>query len=240
MKFKLKENIQKGGYEETIRLILMDANVNSNTITILIDGFRTEDKVEYKQFEDFFGYFNNKTLFYVYKWPSFGSLGWNFVEAKRRAKNCGAILAYILISKKFKDYQINLVGFSLGNHVIKHCIKTLYDIYKTSKGTKFANLKNIIFIAGATRIKSESKWNDYIKNLIGGRVINCYSKKDNTLWGLYIPAMFKKPIGLKPLMITDIENPNRQLFENYEFQFGHTEYNYKVVLSKIFGIYRDI
>ena len=237
---ELKEKLPKNGYEKEIRLVLMDANKSSNIITILIDGFRTEHKAEHTQFEDFFDFFKKETLFYVYKWPSFTKLGINFLEASKRARLCGILLAYILITKEFKNYQINLIGFSLGNHVIKHCIKALYNVYQTSNGAKFANLKNIIFIAGATKIGNKNKWKNYIKKLIGERVINCYSKNDFALSFGYSLAMDKKAIGLEPLIITDNENENKQLVENYEFQFGHRDYNYKSVISRIFERYKDI
>ncbi len=58
----------------------------------------------------------------------------NFLEARERAKICGKILAYMLISSEYlRKFQINLIGFSLGNHVIKHCIKELDKIKKIKK-----------------------------------------------------------------------------------------------------------
>ena len=216
----------------------MNININSNTITILIDGFRTENKDESIQWEGFLNYFENQTLFYSYKWPSFGRLGWNFPKAKERAEICGEILANIIITNQFKDYQINLIGFSLGNHVINHCLQTLYEIYQISEGAKFANLKNIIFIAGATQIDNTDKWRNCIKKLIGERIINIYSKKD---YAIVCSKLFiERPIGRSPLKIIDDENPGKELVKNYEFQYGHLDCDYTELISKIFNDYRDI
>jgi len=232
---QIKEQINGDNYITKIRLMNMNPNVkNSNTITILIDGFRTEKRIESNQWEGFLNYFDNQTLFYAYKWPSFGDFGFQFFEARKRAEICGKILANIIITKMFKDYQINLVGFSLGNHVINHCLQTLYKIYQTSGGSKFANLKNIILIAGATKIKDINEWRDIIKKLIGERIINCYSKKD------YVLKILRNPIGSMHLKINDNENPEKELVENYEFQFGHLNYDYTQLASRIFKNYRDI
>jgi hypothetical protein len=237
---KIKKIIGKDDYINRIRLINMSSNINTNIITILIDGFRSEDKVESIQWEGFLDYFQNQTFFYSYKWPSYGDLGWNFFEAQKRAEICGDILANIIVTKQFKDYQINLVGFSLGNHVINHCLQTLYEIYQTSEGAKFANLKNIILIAGATEIENSDKWRNCIKKLIGERIINIYSKNDNVISLSNFLKILKRPIGMRPLKITDNENPNKKLVENYEFKYGHLDCDYTELLSKIFNKYRDI
>ena len=218
----------------------MNSNINSNTITILIDGFRTEGQDESIQWEGFLNYFENQTLFYSYKWPSFDVLGWKFQKAQRRAEICGEILANIIITKQFKDYQINLVGFSLGNHVIKHCLQTLYEIYQNSEGAKFANLKNIMFIAGATEIENTDNWRNCFKKLIGGRIINIYSKEDSVIFWSNFFRILKKSIGNRPLKIIDNENPTKELVENYEFQYGHLDCDYTEIISKIFNNYRDI
>ena len=237
---KIKKIIGKDDYINRIRLINMSSNINTNIITILIDGFRSEDKVESIQWEGFLDYFQNQTFFYSYKWPSYGDLGWNFFEAQKRAEICGDILANIIVTKQFKDYQINLVGFSLGNHVINHCLQTLYEIYQTSEGAKFANLKNIILIAGATEIENSDKWRNCIKKLIGERIINIYSKNDNVISLSNFFKILKRPIGMRPLKITDNENPNKKLVENYEFKYDHLDCDYTELLSKIFNKYRDI
>ena len=51
------------------------------------------------------------------------------------------ILADILISNKlFNNFQINLVGFSLGANVVKYCIKELNDFNGKKNNIKFKNV----------------------------------------------------------------------------------------------------
>ena len=81
----------------------------------------------------------------------------NIIDAKKRAKLCGKILAYILISSNFfKDFEINLVGYSLGNDVLKYCIKKLIKLHKIDKNN-FVNLKNYILIGATINIKDKDK-----------------------------------------------------------------------------------
>jgi predicted alpha/beta-fold hydrolase len=93
------------------------------------------------------------------------------------------ILADILISNKlFNNFQINLVGFSLGANVVKYCIKELNDFNGKKNYIKF---KNVILIGAATHLKHEDKWKDIIKNNVIDRFINCYSGCDDKLKSLY-------------------------------------------------------
>ena len=160
----------------------------------------------------------------------------SFLNAKELAKICGKILAYMLVSSEYlRKFQMNLVGFSLGNHVIKHCIKELYRIKNYKKIVK---LKNVIFIAGATQISNSLKWKNYINELITDRIINCYSKNDEALSIGYKFATKKGPIGLNELIIKD-DNKNNMV-ENYQFSYGHLDYDYKGVAKEIFKNYKNI
>lgn len=66
--------------------------INSNTITILIDGFRTQNRNEMNQWRNLIGFLNEDTIIYFYKWPS-GNFGFNmlnhFSNSKERAKYSG-------------------------------------------------------------------------------------------------------------------------------------------------------
>ena len=269
-------------YEKIIKLKPLYKNIVSNTITILIDGFCTENNDEVKSWKDFINYFDGETMFYFFKWPSnsylkiifetviseiagicilkdiknifghlFGiglvskidDLPKYFTEAKKNAKICGKILAYFLISSEFfRKYQINLVGFSLGNHVIKHCLKELHKIYYASNFRDCIKFKNIIFIAGATQISNKNIWKRYIEHFVTDRIINCFTKNDWILSKLYRYFMVnKKPIGIDKLEIKDDHNIN--LVTNYDFSsygFGHLDYKYKIVAENIFKQYKDI
>ena len=250
-------------FEKNIELVPFEENIFTNTITILISGFLNEESNPIDKWEDFINYYKKETMFYYFNWPS--STGWkllynffrlrpisHFEKAILRAEICGKILAYILYSNTiFKNFQINLVGFSLGNHVIKHCIKELYylnhdlgninnPILLTKNENIYQiNLKNIIFIAGATHLKKRYKWKNYIQETIIDKCKNCHTDND-TILKVYKFLMSKIPIGLEKVNI-DYERKN--LIENYDFHkygFGHFGYKMGLVAEIISGPYIEI
>ena len=244
-------------FEKYIKLIPCDEFVFTNTITIIIDGFTTEEDNPMDKWKDFVHHFNRESMFYFYKWPSdsssniisrgiknalrFGSQ--NFSSASERAKICGKILAYIIYSNEiFKNFQINLVGFSLGNHVIKYCIKELYKLNQLNQdSSKEILLKNVILSAAATTIKHKENWITYLKTLITDKLKNCYSQKDDVLRILYGLCMMKTAIGRNELILCDENNKN--LVENYNFtqyNYGHLSYNMGVVAKDISGYYKEL
>ena len=75
----------------------------------------------------------------------------------------------------FNDFKINLVAFSLGNHVLKHCIKELERFGKVNL------INNIIFMAGATNIECNFKW-EHRLSTVNGIIANFYSDYDLALW----------------------------------------------------------
>ena len=245
-------------YEKKIKLEYAELNVFSNTITILIDGFTTEDKDQFSQWGGLLNYFKNKeTIFYFFKWPSssitkiinsnyyipisiLNNSSVDFAKATKRAEFSGKILAYILLSSEFfNNFQINLIGFSLGAHVIKNCLEEL-NIFNNITN-KSIQLKNVILIAGATEIPDKNLWKNFIEKLIIERFINCFSEDDNVLNVLYKRCMFKCAIGGSKLEINNNENNNLVL--NYDFtqnKFGHLDYKYDIVAKKIFAKNKDI
>ena len=249
-------------FEKFIKLIPFEDIIFSNTITIFVDGFLNEDSNPIDNWIDFIKYYKIETMFYFFNWPSSSTSKLldnifraksQFVKATLRASICGKILAYIIYSNTiFKNFQINLVGFSLGNHVIKHCIKELYNlnhnlgninnpILLTKNDNMYQiNLKNVIFIAGATRLKRKYNWKNYIHETIIDKCNNCYTDNDWVLKILYKLAMWKTPIGLEKLNI-DYEMKN--LVENYDFEkygFGHRGYKKALVAEKVSGYYIEI
>ena len=230
-----------------INLIPLTKNRHSNTITILISGFLSE-KDDINSWEQFFNYDRNNSNYYLFRWPSsdistliFKSLIFIFnaanlfLECKRKAKYAGKILALFLASnEEFNNCQINLAGFSLGSQVLKYCLKELDEI----KGHRIM-INNALFLAGATVMREEKKniWRNKFKNIVGGRVINCYSKYDWVLENLFKLCVRKNPIGLNKMNIKD-ENGEYDVVEDYDFSdlhLGHTEYrkNFKKILSRI-------
>ena len=244
-------------FEKYIRLIPCDEFVFTNTITIIIDGFTTEESNPMDKWKNFINYFKIESMFYFYKWPSdsakniigngiknalrFGSQ--SFSSASERAKICGKILAYIIFTNEiFKNFQINLIGFSLGNHVIKHCIKELSrlnQIYSNNTDNEI-NLKNVILVAAATTLKHEDSWVKYTRELIVDKFKNCYSKVDKILQYLYGLCMMKTAIGRDELKIM---YENKNLVENYDFtqyNFGHTTYKMETVAKDVSGYYKEL
>ena len=240
-------------FEKNIKLTPVDPNVYSNTITILIDGFTTQGKNPLEQWKGLVDFFDNESMFYFYNWPSdsvenilnkgvfkaINNASIHFASAKNRAKVCGKLLAYILYSSKFfPNFQINLIGFSLGNHVLKNCIK---ELGKINNNKNFVKIKNVILIAAATRISNKNIWKKYIEEIIIDRFINCYSKEDDVLKWLFGLCMLKQAVGNDILEIKNDNNVN--LVSNYDFtlnKFGHLSYDYKKLAETIFSYYKDI
>ncbi len=111
---------------------------------------------------------------------------------KKVAKFYGKLLAYIITSRTIFKFQcINLIGFSLGCHVIKHCLLELNKI--SSKIDSDDVLNDVIFIGAATDLNMDKYPN--ILNNIGGRIINVYSENDK-----YLRGYNEDCLGLKRLI----------------------------------------
>ena len=161
--------------------------------------------------------------------------GKSFIDSSNKAALSGKILAHILASRLFfKNHTITLVGFSLGTHVTKHCIKNMYDFHYKEHIPCNDIIKNVILIAGATSILGkEEKFKNIFSKMINGKLINCYSKEDQVLNVLYTGCMKKKPIGNSELTINGYEN-----LKNIDFtplKLGHTDYRAKMdlVMNKV-------
>ena len=73
--------------------------------------------------------------------------------------------------------------------------------------------------------------------MVGGRVINCYSKKDDILSKLYCKCVGKDHIGRKELEIKDGKTGSN-IIENYDFsdlELGHLDYrkHFHIILKRI-------
>lgn len=160
-----------------------------------------------------------------------------FLRAKKAAKVCGKLLAHILASRAiFKFQTFNLVGFSLGSHIIKHCLKELYRLSQLNYqnlGSKLNNIiQNVVFVAGATSFKNKDKWQRIFQNLVAGRVINCHGNNDNILKFLYRLTTSKIAIGQSSLKLGD-ENENYKI-DNYDFSdLGIDHHQYRKSLRDI-------
>ena len=249
---KIKELFTENVYheEDTNKISLSPLVLKraSNIITIFISGFGSEKENIYswRNFIDFEPKFSN---FYFFKWPSGNfaemisfipfsekfvlEMPKKFINNKLKGKLAGKILGLFLASNEdFKKCQINLVGFSLGCHVIKYCVKELSKI----KGVRNM-INNVLFMGGAASISDKKNWNNIFKKVVGGRIINCYSKHDFVLDKLFKLCVDHTAIGTRQLIIKDDIN-GYNIIENYDLsdiKLGHLDYrkNFGKILKRI-------
>ena len=244
----LTDNIQNEAESNKISLTPLNLKRNSNIITIFISGFGSEGESIYtwRNFIDFEPKFSN---FYYFKWPSGNfaemisiipisekfvlEIPQKFINNKLKGKLIGKILGLFLASNQdFQKCKINLVGFSLGCHVIKYCVKEIAKI----KGVRNM-INNVLFMGGATYIKDKTNWKNILKKVVGGRIINCFSKNDFVLSKLFKLCVIHTAVGTKELIIKD-ENSGYNIVENYDLsdlKLGHLDYrkNFGKILKRI-------
>ena len=146
-----------------------------------------------------------------------------FIKNKFRAKYAGKLLALILLSRQiFKNCTINLVGFSLGCHVIKYCLKELEN-----SGSECL-INNVYIFGGATFFGK-----NVFTNQICGRIVNCYSQADEILKKLYSLSTGQNAIGSNPINMES----DKFTIENYDLtdlNMGQLSYrdNLDIILKK--------
>ena len=228
-----------------INLIPLTKKRTSHTITILISGFLSQ-KDDIDTWEKFFNFDRENSDYYMFKWPSSNILSFvvkilanlkksadSFLYCYEKAECAGKILAlFLLINEEFYDRQINLVGFSLGCHVVVNCINELNKF----KNCRFM-INNVLLMGGATVIEDSAKWRDIFRDNVAGRIINCYSTYDDVLSYLFTIRMRRTPIGIKSLDIKD-EKGEYPIVEDYDFsdiRLGHLEYRkkFEIILQRI-------
>ena len=176
--------------QKKLKLIPHSNIVKGNMVTIFIQGFYSSD-YDVKEYwinftNEYLKEYPNSMIYYYY-WPStnlefkdilYHKQEFNFAD--ERGKICGKILANIIESNLFfGNFNINLVGFSLGGHIVKNCLLELL------KREVYNKINNVIFIAGATSYINEN-WDEIFK-VIKGKIFNCYSKFDV---GLIVRGVF--------------------------------------------------
>ena len=238
-------------YTNYISLSAFQKYKTSNVITILVSGFGSENDRFYVSWEKYIENDPTNSTYYFFQWPSdslikiiaksvpisigqLSNLPKIFTESKIKAAYSGKLLSIILLSRKFFGNQrINLVGFSLGCHVIKHCIKELSN---SNDGKNIIN--NVIFLGGATSFKNKLKWYNNLNKIVKGRIINCHSNEDEILKKLFKGFTGKNPIGKDKIDINDGKG-GKNIIENYDFtdiKLGHLEYRkyLNLILKRIY------
>ena len=208
--FKMKNSKNEDTLKNHLKLIPYKKNIyKEKTILILISGYLSPNDDHFKELKQLIKVYKakfNNPIIYFFNWPSskfqFKKILYflkDFKNARERGKICGRILALMIMSNNFFDgFKINLVGFSLGNHVIKHCIKEI------ERFRRFDILNNIVFMGGATDIKCNFKWEHRLGS-VQGTVINCYSDIDLVLACCKL-ITGKDTIGTKKLNIKNVKN----------------------------------
>jgi hypothetical protein len=158
-----------------------------------------------------------------------------FARTIQVSKYFGKLLAYILATQVFFEKRtISLVGFSLGGHILKHCLKELFTISEYLPQVKDI-IQNIIFIGAATSIDSNKKNWERLPEFVSGRIINCYSPNDEVLQGIFKYITKKDSLGIVPFNL--VKNQHN-FVENYDFgdwNIKHVEYKiyFNEILKKI-------
>ena len=182
---------------------IIKGEINSTQITIVIDGSISNDillisnEKELSHKDKFCSFFTNNihtnSDFYCYDWQSV--IYEDIPQTKKVAKFYGKLLAYIIVSREIFTFQtINLVGFSMGCNIIKHCLLELNKLNKKSNYSDIIN--NVIFIGGSTKMKID-KYPNIFESVIG-KIINTFSKTDKDLI-----EYNKNAIGLNSLEVKD-------------------------------------
>lgn len=147
------------------------------------------------------------------------------------AQNRAYAVANNLIRKiskipNIKHYNINLIGYSLGAHVVHTALQIKsWEKYK---------LKDVILLAGATGADFEEWYNCFDK--VGGTIYNAYSPNDGVLkWIKKIGCLqTSNDIGLGGILATSPNLVNRKYPS-----FGHRDYwqNLEYILSRLWREY---
>ena len=251
----MKKNVanltNKGGYIEKYRtqfkLIPINIEALSNSITILVDGIDLNSYKEKFNWKDFTSKFNGETIFYVLNWINEikdlnnENASNKFSKLKAQAKIGGKILAYIIFSEKFfKNFEINLVGLNCGCILVKKCLNELYKLNINSD--KKIYIKNVIFIDATINIINKSKWIGIFEYLIIDKLIHCYSEEDNVNDILKKDKAFKSIIGISKLNM-NYDEGNYDLIYNHNlspFEFGVQYYDLSIPPKSCFASYNDL
>ena len=202
---------------------LVYRKISSFQVTIIIDGYISpetlfeSDEKSLSHKERLCNFFTNNIFlngdYYLYDWQSLNYP--NKTDFKEVATFYGILLAYIIISKLFFQFQtINLIGYSTGCKIIKSCLKQLHELKKSINIYDVIN--NVILIGGASHFNLE-KYPDLFDN-ISGKVVNIFSNKDKDL------IKYKKTsTGVNELKI------NKNLENKYKYDIVNIDLSKKFI-----------
>jgi hypothetical protein len=251
---KFNPEMDLNDFKKNLKLIPVEPNVYSNTVTIIIDGFSIEDHVLLDEWKEFLNYFPKETMFYFYKcaldsknnllrdgsYKRLKRAKNEFKEIQKKTKLLGSLLACILYSKGFfRGFHVNLVGYSFGNMIIKQCLKDLYEI---NNQNNFVKIKSVILIGATINFHEKKLWKTIIESLILDRLINCFSQADEVLKNLFSINMGKS-IALGNEFAEILDDNGENIISNFNFtqnQFNQFNYKKGVIAESIFPKYKNI
>ena len=251
---KFNPEMDLNDFKKNLKLIPVEPNVYSNTVTIIIDGFSIEDHVLLDEWKEFLNYFPKETMFYFFKcaldsknnllrdgsYKRLKRAKNEFKEIQKKTKLLGSLLACILYSKGFfRGFHVNLVGYSFGNMIIKQCLKDLYEI---NNQNNFVKIKSVILIGATINFHEKKLWKTIIESLILDRLINCFSQADEVLKFLFSINMGKS-IALGNDFATILDDNGENIISNFNFtqnQFNQFNYKKGVIAESIFPKYKNI
>ena len=251
---KFNPEMDLNDFKKNLKLIPVEPNVYSNTVTIIIDGFSIEDHVLLDEWKEFLNYFPKETMFYFFKcaldsknnllrdgsYKRLKRAKNEFKEIQKKTKLLGSLLACILYSKGFfRGFHVNLVGYSFGNMIIKQCLKDLYEI---NNQNNFVKIKSVILIGATINFHEKKLWKTIIESLILDRLINCFSQADEVLKFLFSINMGKS-IALGNEFATILDDNGENIISNFNFtqnQFNQFNYKKGVIAESIFPKYKNI
>ena len=251
---KFNPEMDLNDFKKNLKLIPVEPNVYSNTVTIIIDGFSIEDHVLLDEWKEFLNYFPKETMFYFFKcaldsknnllrdgsYKRLKRAKNEFKEIQKKTKLLGSLLACILYSKGFfRGFHVNLVGYSFGNMIIKQCLKDLYEI---NNQNNFVKIKSVILIGATINFHEKKLWKTIIESLILDKLINCFSQADEVLKNLFSINMGKS-IALGSDFATILDDNGENIISNFNFtqnQFNQFNYKKGVIAESIFPKYKNI
>lgn len=251
---KFNPEMDLNDFKKNLKLIPVEPNVYSNTVTIIIDGFSIEDHVLLDEWKEFLNYFPKETMFYFFKcaldsknnllrdgsYKRLKRAKNEFKEIQKKTKLLGSLLACILYSKGFfRGFHVNLVGYSFGNMIIKQCLKDLYEI---NNQNNFVKIKSVILIGATINFHEKKLWKTIIESLILDRLINCFSQADEVLKNLFSINMGKS-IALGNEFAEILDDNGENIISNFNFsenQFNQFNYKKGVIAESIFPKYKNI
>ena len=72
-------------------------------------------------------------------------------------------------------------------------------------------------------IYNTEKWSKIFSNVVKGKIVNCYSNKDEVLKKYFCPCELTQPIGLEEIKINNVVN-----IDLSDLNMGHLDYKDRI------------